>query len=118
MSETIPSQEIQKDFFLVLTDESKKKRIKGLLNSGRAVAFLVTDNNEIYIGTSGTHDQLLSEFDDRPTIKEKGTISPLNKAINFIYSDHFTSPMDDAKRKANQPKIKYLINNFLETDFK
>ena len=119
MSEYLPSYEnIDKYLTVKEVGETSFRTIKNKLKAGLSLAFLVTDNFEIYIGTTGEHKDIYSRFPYGYHIIEKGKISGSQRKIHWVTSDSQKPTNIDAKDLAKvQSAIRQKINDYLDFDY-
>jgi hypothetical protein len=102
-------------------EKTRTRRIeiaKDKLNKGFTLAFLVTANFEIHIGTTAMHKDIYTHFPYGTAIMEKGKISGSAKKIFWEVSD---SQKDIEVKSSDLAKlqlaIKQKINDTLDLDY-
>ena|SRR6185437_8938347 len=103
--------------YIVNLDDSKKREIQQALKRNSTRAFLVTEDGDIVISSTGFHKDVVNGRSREYKILDKGTIVPKARKINFVYSDNFQSNLSIEDRVEEQQKVRDALNQFLETDY-
>jgi len=102
--------------FLQVSGASPERinRIRDMLNKGHTLAFLVTPNFNIHIGTTGMH----KDIPVRGEVMEKGRIVGSSKQITWETSDNNRSvEINSADLQKLRSAIRQKINNTLDLTF-
>lgn len=117
MRESIPTIESKENFFSISRkSQGRLPEIKRQLKAGRQVAFTVTSDFKIHVGSSGLHSAISGsgevDPEDQDTIVYKGHVSGAAKKIFFEkYNDGSHSPTSEQQ---NQAAIKDSINELID----
>jgi hypothetical protein len=119
MSEHMRSYENLERYLWVHEMNSEKlAEVRAKIRRGLSLAFLVTSNFEIYIGTTGMHADIYRNFPDRSIIIEKDKIMGGTKKISYEVSDsHKNGDLSSEELGKLHAAIGEKVNEFLDLDF-